>query len=67
LPGITRTLVPKEVAMYLTVGVFLMIALVLLSPVIWLGWWMLAELGSRANGSYADKHETAERSYRQAA
>lgn len=53
--------------MFLSVGVVLLIALVLLSPVIWVAWWMLAELGSRANGSYADKHETAERSYRRAA
>jgi hypothetical protein len=53
--------------MYLSVGVVFLIAVVLLSPVIWIAWWLLAELGSRANGSYADRHEIAERSYRRAA
>jgi hypothetical protein len=53
--------------MYLSVGVVVMIAMVLLSPVIWIAWWLLAELGSRANGSYADRHESEDRSYRRAA
>jgi hypothetical protein len=53
----------KEDAMYLTVGVVFVIALVLLSPAIWIAWWLLAELGSRATGSHADRRETAGRGY----
>lgn len=57
----------KEVAMYLSVGVVFLIAFVLLSPVIWIAWWLLAELGSRADGSYAERHEIPDQSYWRAA
>lgn len=54
--------------MYLSVGVVLAIILVLLSPVIWVAWWLLADLGSGAGGSYGPiRFESAERSHRRAA
>jgi len=43
------------------------IILALLSPVIWVAWWLLADLASRAKGSHSDVYESAERSHRQAA
>jgi hypothetical protein len=36
--------------MYLSVGVVFLIVLMLLSPVIWIAWWLLGVLG-RAKGS----------------
>jgi len=42
--------------MYLSVGVVLMIALVMLSPVIWVAWWAFADMGERATGSYRAVH-----------
>jgi hypothetical protein len=54
--------------MYLSVGVVFAIVLVLLSPVIWIAWWLLADLGSRAGGPYAPaRGESTERSHRRAA
>ncbi len=37
--------------MYLGVGVVMAMILVLLSPAIWVAWWLLADLGRRANES----------------
>ncbi len=42
--------------MYLSVGVLLVIALVMLSPLIWVAWWVLADMGERATGSYRSVH-----------
>jgi hypothetical protein len=42
--------------MYLSVGVIAVIALVVLSPVIWVAWWALADLGERGTGSYRTGH-----------
>jgi len=38
--------------MYLSVGVVFAIILVLASPIIWVAWWLRADRGERANGSY---------------
>jgi hypothetical protein len=46
----------KEDAMYLSVGVVLVIAVVVLSPALWVAWWALADMGERATGSYSDVH-----------
>jgi hypothetical protein len=43
----------KEDAMYPSVGVVVATVLVLASPIIWIAWWLLADLGARANGSHA--------------
>lgn len=37
--------------MYLGVGVVMAMILVLLSPAIWVAWWLLADLGQRTNES----------------
>ena len=38
-------------------GVAVIVALLaLLSPVLWIGWWRLADLGERANGPYPTRH-----------
>jgi len=44
--------------MYLSVGVVIAIVLVLASPLIWVGWWLLADLGEKVNGSYGSNHAT---------
>jgi hypothetical protein len=36
--------------MYLSLGFLLALTLVLLSPVIWVGWWLLADLGEKVSG-----------------
>jgi hypothetical protein len=38
--------------MYLGVGLVFAMILVLLSPAIWLAWWMMADLGTRTNGTH---------------
>jgi hypothetical protein len=38
--------------MYLGVGVVLAIILVLASPIIWVAWWLLADLAESASSSY---------------
>jgi hypothetical protein len=38
--------------MYLGVVFVYAIILVLASPLIWIAWWLLADLGERASGSY---------------
>jgi hypothetical protein len=53
--------------MYLGVVLIFAMILVLLSPAIWIAWWLLAGLGSRAKDSYGDVHESFEHSYRRAA
>jgi hypothetical protein len=53
--------------MYLGVALVFAIVLVLLSPAIWVAWWLLADPGSRATSSYGDAHESAERTHRRAA
>jgi hypothetical protein len=42
--------------MYLSVGVVAAIALVILSPMVWVAWWALADLGERGTGSYRAGH-----------
>jgi hypothetical protein len=54
--------------MYLSVVIVYAIILVLVSPVIWVAWWLLADLGDRATGSYRRlRSVTARQSRRQAA
>ncbi len=36
--------------MYLSVGFLLAIVLLLLSPVIWVAWWLVADLGEKVSG-----------------
>jgi len=50
------TLTPKEESMYLGVFFVYAIVLVLASPLIWVAWWLLADLGERAVGSYTRVH-----------
>jgi hypothetical protein len=54
--GDARTLGGKEDAMYLSIGVVLVIAVLVLSPVLWVAWWALADMGERATGSYSHVH-----------
>ena len=42
--------------MYLATAFVYAFILVLLSPLIWGAWWVVAGLGQRANGSYAAVH-----------
>jgi hypothetical protein len=42
--------------MYLGTLFVYAIILVVLSPVIWVAWWLLADLGSRATGSHGSLH-----------
>lgn len=54
--------------MYLSVFIVYAIILVLASPVIWVAWWLVADLGERATGSYRRLHSvTIPQSRRQAA
>jgi len=54
--------------MYLGVGFVYVLILVLVSPLIWLAWWMLADLGQRASGSARPAHDaTSVESRRQVA
>jgi hypothetical protein len=48
----------KETAMYTDgFGVAVVVAiLALLSPVLWIGWWLLADVGERTNGTYPTRH-----------
>ena len=42
-------------------GVALILGLLaLLSPALWIGWWLLADLGESAYGTHAPHHESAE-------
>lgn len=42
--------------------------LALLLPALWMGWWLLADLGERADGTYPMRHrEAAESRFRPAA
>jgi hypothetical protein len=42
--------------------------LALLTPVLWIGWWLLADLGEVASGTHdAPKYETSESRLRRAA
>lgn len=34
------------------------IILVLLSPVIWVAWWLVADLGEKVSGTSAEMHQT---------
>ena len=54
--------------MYLGVVFVYAIILLLASPIIWVAWWLLDDLGERANGSYATEHRvTTPESRRRAA
>ena len=50
-------------------GVLLVIAgsLVLLSPVIWVAWWLVADLGEKVSGTAAEGNETWRKRLRPAA
>ena len=57
---------PKEESMYndgFVVAVILGL-LALVSPMLWIGWWLIADLGENANGKH---HEHAESGLRRAA
>lgn len=56
---IASTLKPKEEPMYLGVVFVYAIILVLASPIIWIVWWLLADLGERAAGSYTRVHSVS--------
>jgi len=45
--------------MYLSVGVVVAIVVVLASPIIWVGWWLLADFSERGNGSHRAEHTVA--------
>ena len=61
-------LAQKEEPMYLGVVFVYAIILVSASPLIWVAWWLLADLGKRAAGSYTTVHSVpAAASRRQAA
>ena len=45
--------------MYLSVGVVVAIVLVLASPIIWVGWWLLADFSGRGNDSDRAGHTVA--------
>ena len=49
----------KEESMYLGVVFVYAIILVLASPIIWIVWWLLADLGERAAGSYTRVHSVS--------
>lgn len=54
--------------MYLATAFVYAIILVLVSPLIWVAWWVVADLGQRADGSYATVHHvTSAESRRRAA
>jgi hypothetical protein len=53
---IASTLKAKEEPMYLGVVFVYAIILVLASPIIWIVWWLLADLSERAAGSYTRVH-----------
>jgi hypothetical protein len=41
-------------------GAALMVGLIaLLSPALWIGWWLLADLGEKVNGTYPTSHHAA--------
>ena len=42
--------------MYLSVGVIFVLSVIVLSPVIWIAWWALADLGERTTGSHRSVH-----------
>jgi hypothetical protein len=46
-----QTLRAKEFAMYLSVGVVFALILILASPLIWVAWWLLADIGEAVSGS----------------
>lgn len=45
--------------MYLAFSFVYVIILLLVSPIVWVAWWLLADLGEKANGSYAAVHPVA--------
>ncbi len=54
--------------MYLSVGVVAAILVVLASPVLCVGWWLIADLGERTNGAYSSRYrEQTEAGFRRAA
>jgi hypothetical protein len=54
--------------MYLSVFIVYAIILVFASPVIWVAWWLVADLAQRATGSHRRLHSvTIPQSRRQAA
>lgn len=53
------TVGPKEESMYNDAFVVAVIlgVLALLSPMLWIGWWLIADLGRNANGKDHDRAE----------
>ncbi len=45
--------------MYLSVALIAVLLIVLASPALWVAWWLLADVGERAGGRYADHHHLA--------
>ena len=57
----------KEIEMYLGVGIVFALILVLASPLIWVAWWLLADLGQAAGGSSGDSARDVEGHHRRRA
>jgi hypothetical protein len=53
--------------MYLAVGLWTSIILLMASPVIWVIWWLLADLGERASNRHGITGAAAPQRYRPAA
>jgi hypothetical protein len=45
--------------MYLGVGLVMALILVMLSPAIWVAWWLIADLGERAGSAPVVHHASA--------
>jgi hypothetical protein len=46
--------------MYLSVGIVFALILILASPLIWVAWWLLADVGEAASGSHGATHQEIE-------
>jgi len=50
------------------VGAIILGVLAMLLPVVWIAWWLIADLGERATGTHpATRHQTAAERLRRAA
>ena len=62
------SLCPKEAAMYGGILFVTAMMVVALSPVIWVAWWLIADLGQRVNGTFPATHyDIGERRFPRAA
>ena len=56
-PGLGQlTVMSKEDVMYLSWPFFAVGTLVVLAPVIWLGWWLVAGAGEKVSGHKSPPH-----------